>query len=104
MTTIAERAAEWLLDQTPEQRRELTQNARDEWRRRLEQRVNPNGDLPPDEVAFRLKQLRRVLASEAARKSAEVRRDKADRRKKTANSALLDELAAMADEIYAGAP
>ncbi len=103
MTSIAERSAEWMLDRTPEQRREHTEAAREEWRRRLEQRVNPDGDLPPDEVAFKLKQLRRVLAAEAARKSAEVRRDKADRRKKTANSALLDELAAMADEIYAGA-
>ncbi len=93
----------WLLDLNPDERRALTEPARAEWRRRLEQRVNPDGTLPPEEVAFRLKQLRRILLAEAGRRSGEARRANSEARKKNANDALLDELAAIADQIYARA-
>lgn len=82
--------------ETAEQRRARTEGARAEWRRRLEQRVNPNGDLPPEEVAAGLKQLRRHFAKEAAKRSAEVRRAKAAGRKEAALDAELERLAEVA--------
>ncbi len=86
--------AEWLLTLTADERRAHTETARAEFRRQLEERVNPDGDLPPEEVAFRLKQMRRLLAIQAGRRSGEVRRAKAEERKRVANDAALDELAA----------
>lgn len=93
MTDLNIRNAEWLLTLDADERRALTERARAEYRKQLEERVNPDGDLPPEEVAFRIKQLRRVLLAEAGRKSGESRRAKAEERKKAANEAALDELA-----------
>ncbi len=92
--------AEWLLGLTADERRAHTEAARAEFRRQLEERANPDGTLPPEEVAFRLKQMRRLLAIQAGRRSGEARRAKAAERKQAANDAALDELAA---EFYAPA-
>jgi hypothetical protein len=88
--------AEWLLSLTPAERRAHTEAARAELKRKLEERANPDGDLPPEEVAFRLKQLRRLLTAQAGRRSGEVRRAKSEERKRAANAAELDELAGIA--------
>ena len=86
-----------LVDDLPildaDQRRAKTEAARAEFRRQLEQQVNPDGTLPPEEVAARLKQVRRQLTAEAGRRSGEVRRAKAAGRKIAANEAELERLA-----------
>ncbi len=82
--------------QTAEQRRARTEAARAEWKKRLEKQVNPDGDLPPEEVAARLKQVRSHLASEAAKRSAEVRRANSVERKNAAVQAELERLAEVA--------
>ncbi len=82
--------------QTAEQRRARTEAARAEWKRRLEKQVNPDDNLPPEEVAARLKQVRSRLAKELARRSAEVRQAKAADRKNAAIDAELERLAEVA--------
>ncbi len=89
-----------LLDSLPiedaEARRARTETARAEWLKRLEKQVNPDGTLPPEEVAVRLKQVRRRLAAEAGRRSGEVRRASANARRAEENKAELERLAEVA--------
>jgi hypothetical protein len=82
-----------LIADDTDKRRARTAAARAEWRRRLEQQVNPDGDLHPDVVAAKLKELRSKLAKEAARRSAEVRAAKALDRKSAAVDEEFDRIA-----------
>jgi hypothetical protein len=81
-------------------RRELTAIPRAEFQRRIAEQVNPDGTLPPEEVAFRIKQVRRQMAAEMGRRSGEARRAKSDARKAAANEAAIAQLV---DEIFEAA-
>jgi hypothetical protein len=89
----------YLADLNPQQRRQLTEPAREAYRRQLEQQVNPDGTLPPDEVLYRVRQLRRAMMADLARRSVDVRAAKAEARKQAAADQGLDELAALAAEL-----
>lgn len=91
-------SARYLAQLTPEQRRQTTAVARAELQAQLEREADPDGVLTPEELAYRVKHLRRAKMAEISMLGVEARRRKAQERAAAADAAELDALAdAMAD-------
>ena len=64
----------WSRKTSPEARRDATQPARDARRRNLERQADPDGLLPPDELAAAVGRLKRAHMRRMALASAQKRR------------------------------
>jgi hypothetical protein len=95
---LQEGNARWLSGLDADARRDHTAPAREAYLRQLMREIDPDGTLPPAEVAFRAKQARRAALAQISRLGVEARLRNRELREQAAADAALGDLAdAMAE-------